>query len=107
MALFWSVNETHIFFRDKLNEFNTAPCAMKEGGRSCFHNPEISAHKVVAPLAVWGIPAGRKRGWQYGQNYTDTFPGYTTITPSRSVVRCCGLLPKNINTKQLHPQLQL
>ena len=101
-ALFWSVNETHIFSGNKLNEFKYSTMRY-EGGR-----PELLPHAEiplisVAPLAGWGDSSWPQAWWQYGQNYVDTF---SWVHNSHSIKLGGSLLrspTENINTSNYIP----
>jgi hypothetical protein len=101
-ALFWSVNETHIFSGTKLNEFKYGTMRY-EGAR-----PELLPHAEipsisVAPLAGWGDSSWPQAWWQYGQNYTDTF---SWIHNNHSIKMGGSLLrspTENINTSNYIP----
>ena len=71
-ALFWSVNETHIFSGNKLNEFKYSTMRYEGGRPELLPHPEIPLISV-APLAGWGDASWPSAWWQYGQNYNDTF----------------------------------
>jgi len=71
-ALFWSVNETHIFSANKINEFKYGTMRYEGARPPELPHPEIPSLSV-APLAGFGDSSWPQAWWQYGQNYTDTF----------------------------------
>ena len=101
-ALFWSVNETHIFSGNKLNEFKYSTMRYEGGRPELLPHPEIPSISV-APLAGWGDSSWPQAWWQYGQNYTDTF---SWVHNSHSIKIGGSLLrspTENINTSNYIP----
>jgi outer membrane receptor protein involved in Fe transport len=101
-SLFVSVNETHIFSPNKLNEFKFGTMRHQGNRPPDLPHPEIPL-LTASPLATFGDSSWPQAWWQYGQNYTDTF---SWIHNNHSIKIGGSLLrspTENINTSNYIP----
>ncbi len=101
-ALFYSMNETHIFSANKINEFKYGTMRYQGSRPEKLPHPEIPSISV-APLAGWGDTSWPQAWWQYGQNYSNIF----SWIPNKHSLKIGGSLlrspTENINTNNYIP----
>jgi len=91
-SLFISVNETHIFSPNKINEFKFGTMRYQGNRPPQLPHPEIPLLSAP-PIATFGDSSWPQAWWQYGQNFQDIF-SWIHASHSIQIVSSGGILRK-------------